>query len=136
MLAAGNVEVTDLLCVTPPSIPEGSHAMTQLVELPPADAGLAPHRHSGPVFGYVLEGRMLFELEGEEPREIVAGQAFWEPGGDAVHFQMANLDPHNWTRVLAVCICAPDVEMITMLEPEEIAARDHLRHPTARQHTS
>jgi hypothetical protein len=37
---------------------------------------------------------------------------------------MANLDPHS---------C---VEMITMLEPEEIAARDHLRHPTARQHTS
>jgi hypothetical protein len=30
----------------------------------------------------------------------------------------------------------PDVEMITMLEPDEIAERDHLRHPTARQHTS
>jgi hypothetical protein len=28
----------------------------------------------------------------------------------------------------------PDVEMITMLEPEEIAARDHLRHPSIRQH--
>ena len=41
--------------------------MTQLVELPPADAGLEPHRHSGPVFGYVLEGRILFELEGEAP---------------------------------------------------------------------
>ena len=80
MLAAGNTKVTDLICVTPPWIPEGAHAMTQLVELPPADAGLAPHRHSGPVFGYVLEGKILFELEGEEPREIVAGQAFWEPG--------------------------------------------------------
>ena len=77
---------------------------------------------------------MLFELEGDEPREIVAGQAFWEPGGDAVHYQMANRDPHSWTRVLAVCICAPDVDMITMLEPDEIAARDHLRHPSIRQH--
>jgi quercetin dioxygenase-like cupin family protein len=134
MLAAGNVRVTDLLCVTPPSIPEGAHSMTQLVELPPADAGLAPHRHSGPVFGYVLEGRMLFELEGEEPREIVAGQAFWEPGGDVVHYQVANLEPHSWTRFLAVCICAPGVEMITLLEPDEIAARDHLRHPSVRQH--
>ena len=81
MLAAGNTQVTDLLCVTPPWIPDGAHAMTQLVELPPADAGVAPHRHSGPVFGYVLEGGILFELEGEQPREIVAGQAFWEPGG-------------------------------------------------------
>jgi hypothetical protein len=47
--------VTDLLCITPPSIPEGAHAMTHLVELPPADAGLAPHRHSGPAVGYIDE---------------------------------------------------------------------------------
>jgi quercetin dioxygenase-like cupin family protein len=134
MLAAGNVKVTDLLSATPPWIPEGAHAMTQLVELPPADAGVAPHRHSGPVFGYVLEGRMLFELEGEAPREIVAGQAFWEPGGDVVHYQVANLEPNNWTRFLAVCICAPGVDMITMLGPDEIIARDHLRHHSVRQH--
>ena len=127
MIAAGNVKITDLLEVTPPNIPAGAHAMTQLVELPPANAGLGPHRHSGPVFGYVLEGRMLFELEGEAPREIVAGEAFWEPGGDVVHYQAANLEAKRWTRFIAVCICAPGVDMITMLEPEEIAARDHLR---------
>jgi quercetin dioxygenase-like cupin family protein len=134
MLAAGNVKVTDLLSATPPWIPEGAHGMTQLVELPPADAGVAPHRHSGPVFGYVLEGRMLFELEGEAPREIVAGQAFWEPGGDVVHYQAANLEQNAWTRFIAVCICAPGVDMITMLEPDEIIARDHLRHPSVRKH--
>jgi quercetin dioxygenase-like cupin family protein len=135
MLAAGNTKITDLLSITPPGIPEGAHAMTQLVELPPAEAGLGPHRHSGPVFGYVLEGRILFELEGEQPREIVAGEAFWEPGGDVVHYQVANLDADDWSRFLAVCICAPGVDMITMLEPDEIAARDHLRHPSARQNT-
>lgn len=77
--------------------------MTQLVELPPADAGLAPRRHSGPVFGYELEGRILFELDG-------------------------------WSRFLAVCICAPNVDVITMLEPQEIAARESLCHPSTRQH--
>jgi quercetin dioxygenase-like cupin family protein len=133
MLAAGNTKITDLLSVTPNRIPEGAHAMTQLVELPPADAGLAPHRHSGPVFGYVLEGRVLFEIEGEAPREIVAGEAFWEPGGEVVHYQIANLQAQGWSRFLAVCICAPGVDMITMLEPEEIAARDHLRHPSVQQ---
>ena len=77
----------------------------------------------------------FFELEGEEPREIVAGEAFWEPGGDVVHYQVANLDPDNWSRLFAVCICAPDVDMITMLEhSEEIVARDHRRHPAARQY--
>lgn len=35
MLVAGNTKVTDLLCVTPPPIPPGALAMTQLVELPP-----------------------------------------------------------------------------------------------------
>jgi quercetin dioxygenase-like cupin family protein len=133
MLAKGNVKVADLLHATPPPIPEGSHAMTQLVELPPADPGLAPHRHSGPVFGYVLEGRIWFELEGEKPREIAAGEAFWEPGGDVVHYQVSNLETHSWARFVAVCICAPGVDMITMLDPEEILARDHLRHPSARR---
>lgn len=133
MLAAGNVTVTDLLCVTPPGIPDGAHAMTQIVEIPPADPGVQPHRHSGPVFGYVLEGSILFELEGEAPREIVAGEAFWEPGGDVVHYQVANLDPQHRSVFLAVCICAPGVDMITMLDPGEIEARDHLRHPSARQ---
>jgi quercetin dioxygenase-like cupin family protein len=133
MLETRNTKVSDLLCVTPPWIPEGAHAMSQLIELPPADAGLAPHRHSGPVFGYVLEGRILFELEGDAPREIVAGESFWEPGGDVVHYQVANLDEDGWSRFFAVCICAPGVDMITMLEPQEIVARDHLRHPSARQ---
>jgi len=43
--------------------------MRQLVELLPADAGLGPHRHSGPVVGYVRQGRIPFELEGEAPTE-------------------------------------------------------------------
>jgi quercetin dioxygenase-like cupin family protein len=64
MLDAGNTKITDLLSVTPPAIPQGAHTMTQLLELPPPDARLPPHRHSGPVFGYMSEGRMLFELEG------------------------------------------------------------------------
>jgi hypothetical protein len=38
MLDAGNTKITDLLSVTSPAIPQGAHAMTQLVELPPADA--------------------------------------------------------------------------------------------------
>ncbi|AKS32449.1 cupin domain-containing protein [Mycolicibacterium goodii] len=135
MLNSGNVKVSDLLCAAPPPIAQGAHAMTQLVEIPPADDGVAPHRHSGPVFGYVLEGRMLFELEGEEPREIIAGEAFWEPGGDVVHYQMRNLEATSWTRLLAVCLCAPGVDMITMLEPHEIEERDALRHPAARQFT-
>ena len=57
-----------------PSTPEGSHAMTQLLNSHRPTPESRTHCHSGPVFGYVLEGKTLFELEGEEPREIVAGR--------------------------------------------------------------
>jgi hypothetical protein len=82
----------------------------------------------------MLEGRMLFELEGEAPREIKAGEAFWEPGGEVVHWQAANLEPEVPSLFLAVCICAPGVDMMTLLEPGEIVARDRLRHPSARKY--
>ena len=51
--------------VQPPFIPDGAHAMTVVIDYPPGSAGAPPHRHpSGPAFGYMLEGEMLFELEG------------------------------------------------------------------------
>ena len=38
--------------------------MTVEITYPPDSAGAPPHRHpSGPAFGYMLEGEMLFELE-------------------------------------------------------------------------
>ena len=57
--------LTILLAQQPPAIPSLAEVMTATVELPPGDPGTPPHRHSGPVFGYMLEGEMTFELEGE-----------------------------------------------------------------------
>ena len=57
--------------VQPPFVPDGAHAMTVVIDYPPGSAGAPPHKHpSGPAFGYMLEGEMLFELEGEPPRVI------------------------------------------------------------------
>src|ERR1700754_3495569 len=119
----------DLLEVEPPFIPEGSLAMVRRLDLPPADPGIAPHRHSGPVFGYMLEGEMLFELEGEAPYPIKAGDAFWEPGGDVVHYTAANLLADRTSRFVVVMLCAPGVEMITMVDDEELAAKASARIP-------
>jgi hypothetical protein len=81
MPAFTNMTQKDLLEVVPPFIAQGSSAMVRLLELPPGDPGLAPHRHSGPVLGYMLEGEMLFELEGEAPYPIKAGEG---PSGNRV----------------------------------------------------
>ncbi|MFD4673406.1 cupin domain-containing protein [Lentzea sp. NPDC058450] len=120
----------DVLLHQSPAIPEGSAGMVGVVTIPPGDPGSGPHRHSGPVFGYVVQGEILFELEGEKPQVHRAGEAFWEPGGDVVHYQAANLRTDIESKFVVFMLCAPDVPMMTYLDADEIAARDHLRVPT------
>lgn len=115
--------LTTLLHQVPPAIPEGAEVMTVTVELPPGDPGTPPHRHSGPVFGYVLAGEIVFELEGEPERLLRAGEAFWEPGGDVIHYQAANNLPGEWSRFVVVMLGAPGEPMLTLVSPEELEAR-------------
>ncbi|MEO3862877.1 cupin domain-containing protein [Acrocarpospora sp. B8E8] len=65
--------------VPAPPVPDNAEAMTILVTLPPGSAGNPPHRHTGPAFGYMIKGEMIFELEGEPQRVVKAGESFWEP---------------------------------------------------------
>jgi hypothetical protein len=112
-----------------PSLPEGTHGMVQVIELPPGDPGPGPHRHSGPLFGYMLEGEMLFELEGGKPYRIKAGEGFWEPGGDVIHYQASNPRDDITSRFVIFMLCPPGVPMTTFLDEAEIAARSQLRYP-------
>ena len=127
---AWQTALTMLQEIEPPYVPEGFHVMTVDIEYPAGDPGAPPHRHSGPAFGYVVAGEMLFELEGEEPYPIKAGEAFWEPGFDVVHYQAANLRTDMASKFVVFMLCAPDVPMMTYLGEDEISARAHLRHPS------
>jgi quercetin dioxygenase-like cupin family protein len=116
--------------VHPPFIPEGADVMTVVIEYPPGSAGAPPHRHpSGPAFGYMLEGEMLFELEGQPPRVIRAGEAFWEPGGDVIHYSDANNRDDVKSRFVVTMVCVPGRPMLELVDDEELAARSHLRVP-------
>jgi quercetin dioxygenase-like cupin family protein len=114
-----------------PVIPHDAGVMTVLIELPPAGPGTPPHRHAGPVFGYMLAGEMVFELEGEPERVIRAGEAFWEPGGDVIHYQAANNLADAWSRFVVVMMCVPGQPMLTLVGEEELAGRRSLRFPGA-----
>src|SRR4051794_4389811 len=48
-------------------LPASGNLLTILVEIPPHDEGTPAHRHPGPVYGYMIEGEMIFELEGDPP---------------------------------------------------------------------
>jgi hypothetical protein len=57
------------------------------------------------------------------------GNAFWEPGGDVIHYQAANHLADRWTRFLAVMIGVPGEPMLTLVDEAELEARRHLRSP-------
>jgi uncharacterized cupin superfamily protein len=70
------------------------------VELEPGSAGAPAHRHPGPVFGYVVRGEVLFELEGEPERIVRAGDAFWNPAAMSSTIRLpttvSTLPPRSW----------------------------------------
>jgi redox-sensitive bicupin YhaK (pirin superfamily) len=95
----------------------------------PGDPGTPPHRHSGPAFGYVVKGAVRFELEGEPERVIEAGGTFWEPGGDAIHYQDGNALSDARTEFVVTMMCAPGKPMLELVDEEELKQRAHLRTP-------
>ncbi|MCZ0730289.1 cupin domain-containing protein [Mycolicibacterium iranicum] len=120
--------MTVIQSVKPPHIPEGADAMTAIIEWGPGDKGAPPHRHpGGPCFGYVLEGEMLFELEGGAPRVIKAGEAFWEPGGDVIHYSDGNNREDIPLRFLVTMLCQPGVDMFVIVDGAELEQRKDRR---------
>lgn len=125
---AWKTALTVLQEVRPPALPPDAHAMTVEIAYPPANKGTPPHRHpGGPAFGYVLEGEMLFELEGEPPRVVRAGEAFWEPGGDVIHYQDGNNRDDRPLRFTVTMLCVPGRPMLELVDADELAARSQLR---------
>jgi quercetin dioxygenase-like cupin family protein len=120
---AWQTALTMLQEVEPPFVPQGFHVMTVDIEYPAGDPGAPPHRHSGPAFGYVVTGEMLLELEGEAPRVVKAGEAFWEPGGDVIHYQDGNNRSDVPVKFTVTMLCAPGQEMFTLVPEGELAER-------------
>ena len=61
-------------------IPRGAEHEARIVVAEFAAGGASQwHMHHSPVFVYVLEGTLGYEMDGQEPREYRAGQAFMEP---------------------------------------------------------
>ena len=106
-----------------PPIPAGGEAMTVLITLPPGSPGAPPHRHPGPAYGYVLTGEIVFELEGEPARVVKAGEAFWEPGGDVIHYQDGNNLDDAESQFVVTMFCQPGKPMLVPVSAEELEVR-------------
>lgn len=114
--------------VPAPSIPEGADVLTVLVNHPPGAPGYPPHRlPGGPGFGYMIEGEMLFEIEGEAPRVLRAGDAFWGAGGDVIHYRDANNRADIPCRFVLTLFCVPGRPIREWVTEQELEQRRGLR---------
>jgi len=75
-----------------------------------------PHRHPGPVFGYVLEGEYQWAVDDQPVKTLKAGDTFYEPGG-CLHRVSKNPSDKNRTRVLAVVLHPHDAKQLVIPEP-------------------
>ena len=66
-------------------------------------AGSPPHRHSGPVLGYVLEGAVVVQVDQGSPVTYSAGQMFFEPEG-SIHQISRNASTTDRARMLAIIL--------------------------------
>ena len=94
-------------------------ASTVEVSLEPG-VGSAPHRHPGPVFGYVLEGTYEWAIDDNPGRILKAGDTFYEPTG-TLHRVSRNPAKTGRTRVLAVLLHPHDAREIVI--PEKGASK-------------
>jgi quercetin dioxygenase-like cupin family protein len=74
-----------------------------------------PHRHTGPVFGYVLEGEYEHAIDDEPIKKYKAGDTFYEPSG-CVHRVARNPSSKARTRLLAVILHPRDTKEVTVPE--------------------
>ena len=94
---------------------EGKDAKITVVEvtLEPGQES-PPHRHPGPVFGYVLEGQYEHAINDEPATVLNAGETFYEPGG-CLH-RVAKNPGNVRTRVLATILHPRAAKQISVPE--------------------
>lgn len=92
-----------------------ARATTFEVTFEPGAAG-GPHRHPGPIYGYVLEGEFEFAVGTDQPKTLKAGDTFYEPAM-ALHAVSRNPSAKNKTRVLAVLVHPRDAKELVIPEP-------------------
>ena len=87
------------------------------VVLEPGEAS-TPHRHPGPVFGYVIEGEYEWAIDDNPTRTLKAGNTFYEPTG-CLHRVSKNPQKKGMSRVLAVVVHPSDAQSIVLPETEK-----------------
>jgi quercetin dioxygenase-like cupin family protein len=78
----------------------------------------APHRHPGPVFGYVLEGEYEWAINDQPVKKLKAGDTFYEPTM-SLHRVSRNPGDKAKARILATLLVPRDAKEISIPEHDK-----------------
>ena len=91
---------------------KASKVTTVELILEPGHSG-SPHRHPGPVFGYVLEGEYEWAINDQPVKRLKAGDTFYEPTM-SLHRVSRNPSDKARARVLAVLVVPRDAKQLSI----------------------
>jgi len=92
---------------------DGNHLQAKIVEVTYAPGeSSAAHSHPCPVIGYVVEGAVRMQVQGEPEATYKAGETFYEPP-NGVHAVSANASRDARARFIAIFICDHDAPLVT-----------------------
>lgn len=74
-----------------------------------------PHRHPGPVFGYILEGEYQWAINDQPVKQLKAGDTFYEPAM-SLHRVSRNPSDKAKARLLAVMVHPRDAKQLSIPE--------------------
>ena len=77
---AGTGKARTLMTKDLPDFP-GKEGMVEMVDFAPGEVS-QPHRHNADLFVYVLEGSVVTQVKGDDPKTVHAGGVFYELPSD------------------------------------------------------
>jgi quercetin dioxygenase-like cupin family protein len=97
---------------------DGKDAKVSMIEvtLEPGQSS-SPHRHPGPVFGYILEGEYQWAINDQPVKQLKAGDTFYEPAM-CLHRVSRNSSDKAKARLLAVMVHPRDAKQLSIPEPK------------------
>jgi quercetin dioxygenase-like cupin family protein len=95
---------------------DGKDAKVSMLEVT-IDPGQSspPHRHPGPVYGYILEGEYEWAINDQPVKHLKVGDTFYEPAM-CLHRVSRNHSDKAKARVLAVMVHPRDAKQLSIPE--------------------
>ena len=110
---AGTGKATTLMTKDLPDFP-GKEGMVELVEFAPGEVS-QPHRHNADLFVYVLEGSVVTQVKGDNPKTVHAGGVFYKSPTD-VHSVSRNASETQPAKLLVFYVKAKGAPPTVLVE--------------------